>query len=116
MTAPTVTTGKDVLAYLRRVNGEQVSMHAIFQNVAHGEGVIRLALAELVLTGQAIRIGSQTPVKYCVPTNFAQMAERRINSNYGTPPMKIERRRAEIYEELAKARASTPSRHIPEVV
>jgi len=116
MTAPTVMTGKDVLAYLTRLNGEGMTITEISKRTDHGEGIVRLAVADLLLTSQIVKVKESMFTKYCVPTNHSRLAERRINSNYGTPPMKIERRRAEIYEELAKARAATPSRHIPEVV
>jgi len=99
-----------IIAFLRSKNGDVVLVTSLAQRYLVGQASVVALMNELAAAGKVRRSNAKRTVGYYIPTDAMLNAERRANDAHKpAPPLKIDKRRAELYAEIAASRAALPS-------
>lgn len=99
-----------ILAWLRSKNGDVVLVTALSKKFMVGDASMQTLLNELVACGKVRKSTAKRTLGYYIPTDAMLNAERKASEEVEVrKPHKIDKRRAELYAELAAARNSIPS-------
>ena len=100
----------EIVDMLRKNNGESTCIQVIAKPFGNHMPAIKQILIELEDERRIRKVHGERKARYYIPTKAQIEAEERCNQARAMPaPLKVERRRIELYAELERARNAIPS-------
>lgn len=99
-----------VMIWLRSKNGDTVLVTSLAKKFMVGQAAMLTLLNELALAGKVRRTSAKRAIGFYIPSERMIAAERRAaDESIDRPSLKIDRRRSEIYAQIAADRVSLRS-------
>ena len=98
------------MGFLRMKSGDIMMVTVLARKFMVGQAAMTTLLNEMAIAGKVRRSSAKRSLGFYVPSEAQLEAERKaLQAVKQTPPLKIDKRRQELYAEIAASRKSLPS-------